>query len=130
VARGLSIETRRIPINGGYILEVLLKGEFYYTNYGDVEKAVTEEMKEGLKGILIDVEGVEYVDSTGLAKLVSLSIRASKRKAGVVLFNVSPRIKRLLQSIHLQDLLEIRKTRDEALDYLKSQSTEGQAGIS
>lgn len=107
-----------------------MKGEFYYTNYGDVEKAVTEEMKEGLKGILIDVEGVEYVDSTGLAKLVSLSIRASKRKAGVVLFNVSPRIKRLLQSIHLQDLLEIRKTRDEALDYLKSQSTEGQAGIS
>ena len=121
--RGLSIETQRIPTNEGHILEVFLKGEIGLRNCGDFEKALLEQFEEPPKGFLMDMSGIEYMDSAGLGKLVVLSIKASRRKVGLAFFAVSSRVQRLLQSAHLNDLLMILRTRDEALDYLKSQST-------
>ncbi len=121
--RGLSIETQQIPVDEGHILEVLLKGELCLANCGNFEKALLEQLEENPKGLLIDMSGIEYVDSAGLGKLVVLSIKASKRELGLAFFAVKPRVQGLLQSAHLNDLLRILRTRDEALDSLQPKDT-------
>ena len=117
--RGLSIETQKIPVDEGHVLEILLKGELCLANCGNLEKAFVEQLEDHPKGFLIDMGGIDYVDSVCLGKLVVLSIRASRNEIGLAFFALKSRVQGLLQSAHLNDLLTIRRSRDEALDALK-----------
>ena len=56
--------------------------------------------------IQIDCSGLEYVDSMGLGALVKLNA-LSKDCGSLYLYNVNPRVLRLLKITHLDTLFEI-----------------------
>lgn len=58
---------------------------------------------DGAHPVVIDVRGVEFVDSSGLRALVVASLRAGRRGTRVVLNNAGPSLTRLLEITGLTD---------------------------
>lgn len=58
--------------------------------------------------LVIDVGGVEFIDSSGLRSLLGASRRAEARSSRVVLRDVGPQIARLLEITNTTDLFEIQ----------------------
>lgn len=58
---------------------------------------------DGDHPVIIDVRGVEFMDSSGLRTLVAASLRAGRRGTRVVLRNASPELARLLEITGLSD---------------------------
>ena len=117
----LNVHTQRIPLNGNHVLEIILKGEITFTSPLDVEKILQEQLQDSTQGVLLNFSGLEYVDSTGLGALASLSIKVSGKKMAAVLCEVSPRLSGLIRSCNLHGLLVIMDSREEALNYIKLQ---------
>lgn len=58
------------------------------------------------KRIVLDLTGVNYVDSSGLGALVSLWVATRRGKCEIKLVNLSERIKELLRISNLSKVLE------------------------
>lgn len=65
--------------------------------------------RAGGSTIVIDVRGVEFMDSSGLRTLVAASLRAGRRGGRIVLRNVGPRLWRLLEITGLNDHFGIQR---------------------
>lgn len=65
--------------------------------------------RAGGSTIVIDVRGVEFMDSSGLRTLVAASLRAGRRGGRIVLRDVGPRLWRLLEITGLNDHFGIQR---------------------
>jgi len=66
--------------------------------------------------LVIDLGGIEYIDSSGFGALLSV-LRASKGSgAQLKLCNISPEVMALVQLLQLQTVFDIRKSIDECLN--------------
>jgi anti-sigma B factor antagonist len=80
-----------------------------------------EALRDALKDIsapeeklILDLAGVEYIDSTGMATLVSGFIAAQKLGQRIVLAGLGNRVKELLQLTKLHSIFEIYDSVDDA----------------
>jgi len=76
-------------------------------------------LSEGHKNILIDLEGVSYIDSAGLGELVGCSASARARGAGIKLVHLQKKIQGLLQITKLITIFETFTDEDEAVRSFK-----------
>jgi anti-anti-sigma factor len=60
-----------------------------------LEAAISE--RAGTAPLELDLDGVGFIDSSGLRTLLTASRRAAERSSGVVLHHVGPEIARLLE---------------------------------
>ncbi len=84
---------------------------------GDVtfRDAFVSVLDEGHTKILIDVKGVDYVDSAGLGELIRTRATAANRGAEVKLLHVQERVKKVLLLTRLIGVFEIFDSQDEAI---------------
>lgn len=68
--------------------------------------------------VVINFEGINYMDSTGLGELVGYLQKFEDRQRKMVLVRPSQRILALLKITRLDEVFKIFETREEALDYL------------
>jgi anti-sigma B factor antagonist len=81
-----------------------------------LQLAVVRLLGEGRKRIVINMEHVPYIDSTGLADLVEI-IRASQRNGGsLCLSKPSPRVRELLILVKLTSVVEVFDSEEEAVE--------------
>ncbi len=74
----------------------------------------------GLKKVIFDMTGVEFIDSYGIGTIIDITKLIRKHKDGdVVLVNVSERIQLIFKPIQIQKFLKIFNTKDEALHYFR-----------
>lgn len=74
----------------------------------------------GLKKVIFDMTGVEFIDSYGIGTIIDITKLIRKHKDGdVVLVNVSERIQLIFKPIQIQKFLKIFNTMDEALHYFR-----------
>jgi len=80
-----------------------------------INSTTIDEIKEGVSKIfatsgarvIIDLKGVEYIDSSGFACFLSLH-KAAKGNFGIMKFaNPEPRAKELFQTLHLHTIFDI-----------------------
>lgn len=85
--------------------------------------AVTEDVKAELKPILmkkhtkmiLDLEGIEFIDSSGIGCIISL-IKTAKNSASVIkICNLSPNVADVFELLHLQKILDIEKDLDSSI---------------
>ena len=77
--------------------------------------AITEDVKSELKpelidsGIkmIIDLEGIEFIDSSGIGCIISLVKTAKSNGSAIKLCNLSKEVKEVFDLLHLQMILEI-----------------------
>jgi anti-anti-sigma factor len=87
---------------------LVLVGELDLSECSAVESELTRLESNGHERIVIDLGGLEFIDSTGIALLVA-AMRRSEKDSGRLRFvpSQSPDVQRLLQICGLEDRLPL-----------------------
>lgn len=81
-----------------------------------------EELGEAIsecKISILDLEEVEFIDSSGLGKIVSTLRNAREKQQSILICNPRPAVNVLFEMVRLSQIAEIYDTREEALQSLK-----------
>lgn len=99
---------------------------------GEGEAALRERLdalvRQGHLQILINLRDVPHVDSTELGRIIRSHISIRKAGGRVRLCNLSERVMTLMKLTHLDTVLEIYGTEEEALDAFRRRHSE-EAGL-
>jgi anti-sigma B factor antagonist len=77
--------------------------------------AARESLRHGAKFVVLDLGGVDYVDSAGIGELVSAYTTARNSGANLVLVNLGTRVKNLLQITKLLTVFQVFDSVDAAM---------------
>ncbi|MDX1582703.1 MAG: STAS domain-containing protein [Thermoanaerobaculia bacterium] len=95
---------------------VIKLGESAREFSGFLEKVLNEESGP----VLINFEGINYMDSTGLGELIGYLQKFEDRERKMALLNPSHRILALLKITKLDTVFKIFESKKEALAYLEN----------
>jgi len=110
----LTIESRKVGDVGIFELKgTITLGE------GDVvlKKTIQDSLKAGDKKILLNLDKVKYMDSSGIGELVACYTSVTNRGGQLKLLNLKSRILELLQ---VTQLLQVFEAYDEEAEALQS----------
>jgi anti-sigma B factor antagonist len=86
---------------------VRLSGRITSDTSGELQSTVRSLIPE-TKRIVLDMTGVDYIDSSGIGALVSVYLSASRVQCGLQLANPQPRIRDLFEISRLTAVFESR----------------------
>jgi anti-sigma B factor antagonist len=84
-------------------------------NASSIEKALTAMEKAGKNRLVLDMTGVGFIDSSGLAVLVAAYKRVKKDNGRAVLLSPQPSVQSLLELTRLHKLFEIFQDANTAI---------------
>ena len=96
-------------------LVVTLEGDVDLESSPQAREVLLESVRQGRK-VLVDLAGVTYIDSSGVASLVEALQTARKRGTGFALVCVGNAALRVLQLARLDKVFTIHETLTEGLD--------------
>ena len=73
----------------------------------------------GAKKILLDMKGLEYIDSGGIGLLINTAKNIRTKEGDIVLTNVTPEIKIIFNIISLQDFIKVFNLEVEAVEFFR-----------
>lgn len=80
-----------------------------------LRKSLLESLA-GTQRLAINLQGVKYIDSSGIASLLEVLQEARKSTKRVILFGVTGSVLKVLELTRLTGVFEIRETELQALD--------------
>ncbi len=69
----------------------------------------------GVRAIVLNFEGLEYMNSSGIGLLVTLLIRVNREKQKLLTYGLSEHYRSIFQITRLDDAIEIHDTEEGAL---------------
>jgi anti-sigma B factor antagonist len=99
----------------GRVMIVEIEGEFNYTNAENAKKRIDALTQECDNPILLNLAGVTYIDSSGLATLVSIIKSAKEIGVDVGLAEMTNPVKSVVRSTGIHKYFTIFDTVDEGL---------------
>lgn len=90
----------------------------------ELRELVAREVEAGRTRFVIDMSTIDFIDSSGLGALVWSHSRASEAGGLVLLCGVGSRVSSLISLTRLDEVLQIRKSRDAALAELAESPTD------
>ena len=118
----LEVGVRREP--GGTVLD--LRGEINGFAEGALDAAYTEAEKENRDPILLNFEGVDYINSTGIALIVGLLARARAAKRDLSAYGLSEHYVEIFNITRLSDFVSVFPDERSATEAVsRNQETEG-----
>ena len=94
---------------------VEVAGDIDLNSSVDFQQALLTLMDKKPKRIVVDLAGVPYMDSSGVASLVKLLSRARKSGSGLYLVRLGDRVRSVFEITRLDTVFDIRTTVEEAL---------------
>jgi anti-sigma B factor antagonist len=104
--------TRR---SAGHAEVIAVAGEIDIATYRQLRAALIKAVDEGTGSVIVDMEGVEWIDSTGLGTLVGALKRARDKHGTVQVAAVPGRIAKHFQVTGLDRLFGLHATVEAAL---------------
>ena len=100
------------------------EGVLVFQVNGEINISTSPELKkqfekQTLKKIVVDLEKVNYIDSSGLATLVEILKRTKSQGGALGLSGLSEKVKSLFEITKLDKLFLILQTQAEAVDRVK-----------
>jgi anti-sigma B factor antagonist len=77
------------------------------TNSGELRDAMLEEIESGARTLIVDLEAVRYVDSSGLSSLVHVATTIEKRQGHILLCGLDTSVRKVLEMTRLTEYFEI-----------------------
>ncbi len=106
----LKLHTRHVVT----VLEV--SGRFSIGESGAaLHQAVQQALKDGAINLILDLQHVSYMDSTGVGELVAAQKLARSRGAEFKLLHPNPRVEDLLQITGLAATMDIYRNENQAV---------------
>ena len=107
---------------GAHIVNV--RGEIHMTTAPDLSKRLTDTIDAGNTRIVLDLTGVEFIDSTGLSVLLSGLRHVTQAHGAMALVCANPTVLRLFQITSLDKTFVIFAGREAACAHVVH-STDG-----
>lgn len=108
----LQITTREV--NEVTIID--LKGKLTIgSGEAELRKTVTEALDDGKNKLVLNLESLKYMDSSGVGELVSTFTTVTNREGTLKLSGLSSKILDLLQITQLLQVFDVHTTVDEAV---------------
>ncbi len=93
-----------------------ITGEIDITTSPDVRKVFDRIIKEKVPKVILNLQGVNYIDSSGLATLVEGLQRLKTYGGKMKLTNLSGKVKSLFEITKLERLFEIYPEEEKAVE--------------
>jgi anti-sigma B factor antagonist len=77
--------------------------------------AYQQASNEGVRAIILNFEGLEYMNSSGIGLLVTLLIRVNRQKQRLLTYRLSEHYRTIFQITRLDDAISIYGTEEEAI---------------
>lgn len=104
-----------VKSNDGYV-EVIFEGEITLEESFDFKEDVKSRINDlHIYQVMVNLEGVTFMDSSGLGMLISLYKEVNEKQGKIVFFNVQDYIMKLLKLVNLDKIFLLAASRDEAL---------------
>src|SRR5437868_3947858 len=117
----MNIEFKRSDVHGVPMLSVT--GDLDIDTSGRLLMATDDIATEGKNVLILDLHGLNLLDSTGVTELVLVKKRFKRRGGNVYITNASEVAQRVLGLLHLEETLDVLASPE---DVLKAQA-EGRA---
>ena len=98
-----------------------VRGEVHVSTAPEFSERLNDAIARGKTGVVIDMIGVEFIDSTGLSVLLGGLRDVSRRGGRLVLALSNPTVLRLFEITGLDDTFDILPTREEALKRVRDE---------
>lgn len=92
-----------------------MEGDIDINSSPDIKKSFDQVIKQKKNKLVINLEGVNYVDSSGLATLVEILKNLRSYGGKLKLTNLSPKVRGLFEITKLDKLFDIVGEEEEAL---------------
>ena len=73
------------------------------------------ERADGVKAVVLNFSGLEYMNSGGIGLLVTLLVRANRQRRKLVAFGLSEHYRQIFELTRLDEAIDIRGDEREAL---------------
>ncbi len=81
----------------------------------ELRSIIRQEMGSNVHKMIVDLEEVQYMDSSGLATLVEAMRNASKTDTKLVICNMNQKVSAIFEIARLDSFFSIVGSRDEAI---------------
>lgn len=88
-------------------------------NSGEMLLFMKTLIQGGVKKLLVDMNGLEFIDSAGIGMLVESAKLLRQRKGDLALIGVPERIQRIFQPIKLNRFIKIFDSQEEVISYFR-----------
>ncbi len=105
----------------GDVFILHLEGRIVFGDEGAVLRERVRSMLPGTPKIVVNLDGVDHIDSGGLGVLVGLLVSARNRGGDLKLVAPRKRIKDVLRRTNLDTLFRIYESNDEAVAAFRKQ---------
>lgn len=86
---------------------VELSGKIYVSEASVLREKLLQYIVEGYSHFVIDLDGVSYIDSSGLGVLVAIQKRATQKNGTVIVRNLRGQIKELFELTRLTKVFKV-----------------------
>jgi anti-sigma B factor antagonist len=99
---------------------ISVSGEIHVTTAPEFSQRLNDAIAAGTRGVVIDMSGVEFIDSTGLSVLLNGLRRVTRANGRLALVVSNPTVLRLFQITKLDSTFDIQPTREAALERVQA----------
>ena len=97
---------------------ICVSGEIHVSTAPQFSARLTEAIESGKTALVLDMTGVEFIDSTGLSVLLNGLRLVNQRDGGLAIVCTNPTVLRLFQITNLDDTFDIFGDRREAIAHV------------
>ena len=97
-------------------LVVYLEGRLDVSVANEVEEELSKLIEEGNKHIVLNMEKVEYMSSSGFRACIATLRKLNSREGSLKLCSIRPSVRRIFDVIELTSLFDIYESEAEALN--------------
>ena len=113
---GTPIRSVRWAGAAGKTAVVEVNGDIDLQRSKDFQRGLTALFEGAPKGIVLDLSGVPYMDSSGVASLVKLLSRVRRERISLRLAGLTARVRSVFETTRLDAVFDIFPTPQEALE--------------
>jgi anti-sigma B factor antagonist len=117
-----SLKITPMQVGGdGETVQLILNGYLDTYNSPEFQSHVNELINSGVKYILFNLSGLNYISSTGIGAFTSFMKILKQKKGNMVLLGIQEKVGEVFQLLGFTKFFKIAKTLEEALSFLKGE---------
>jgi anti-sigma B factor antagonist len=94
---------------------VRFAGQFDFSHVATARSAIDQRIEAGAQLIVVNLDGLDYIDSAGLGVLVGTLARLRDRNGEMSVVCSAPRIRRVFEITRLTQLMALHDSEEDAL---------------
>ncbi|WP_039948703.1 MULTISPECIES: STAS domain-containing protein [Leptospira] len=111
---GLFIETKRTPVKEREVLVVTMNGKVTNSNAFEISRKINFVFDEGVFEIILDLSALEYINSVGVATLLTLIKTVDQHNGKIVIGGLNHFLENVIRLMELPKKVAIYHTLEEA----------------